>query len=86
MYMYIARYAKQSFFCILEKFDCFATLHKTLSVWAKGLRPFAALTATRHSGGTLYGIHGYFLKIITYVLEVSRTSIMVSCCKSSKRY
>ena len=58
--MYIARYAKQSFFCILEKFDCFATLHKTLSVWAKGLRPFTALTATRHSGGTLYGIHGFF--------------------------
>ena len=80
--MYIARYAKQSFFCILEKFDCFATLHKTLSVWAKGLRPFTALTATHHSGGH----YTAYMDILTYVLEVSRTSTMVSCCKSSKRY
>ena len=36
--MYITRYAKQSFFCIVVKFDCFATLHKTLSVWAEALK------------------------------------------------
>ena len=52
---YIVGYAKQSFFAfrrfsILVKFDCFATLYKSLSVWAEALKaPSPALTAMHHS-------------------------------------
>ena len=41
--LYIAGYAKQSFisfcrFSILAMFDCFATLYKSLFIWAKTLK------------------------------------------------
>ena len=43
--LYIAGYAKQSFFAfrrfsILAMFDCFATLYKSLSVWAEALKAY----------------------------------------------
>ena len=38
--LYIVGYAKQSFFAFrhLVKFDCFATLYKSLSFWAEALK------------------------------------------------